>query len=48
MEEMYSVMTASNNNILDTKVKKEKTDWININVKVKIQIYQFSTSVLNC
>ena len=28
-------MTASSNNILDTKVEKEKTDWININVKVK-------------
>ena len=29
-------MTASSsNNILETKVKKEKTDWININVKVK-------------
>ncbi len=36
MEEKYSGMTASSyNNVLDTKVKKEKTDWININVKVR-------------
>ena len=36
MEEIWPVMTARNsNNILETKVKKEKTDWININVKVK-------------
>ena len=36
MEEIYPVMTARNsNNIIETKVKKEKTDWVNINVKVK-------------
>jgi intergrase/recombinase len=36
MEEKYSGMTASsNNNVLETKVKKEKTDWVNINVKVR-------------
>src|SRR4051812_37076648 len=38
MEEIYSIMTAinsNNGNVLDTKINKEKTDWININVKVK-------------
>lgn len=32
---MYSAMTASSNNILDTKVKGERTDWVIINVKIK-------------